>query len=172
MDISISSGADLAGSNWALPHSSNLDAIPENETFQQAFQSASNKTDTPEKIAGAAKQFEALMIGQILKTAREGSGGGWLSDEDDQDDQTGSLVMEMAEQGFSQAISARGGLGIAKMVTANLERGAAKTPSSDSDSPAAPPSTGTATNKDGRRSPLRAPAKAPAPESWMGSPKR
>jgi flagellar protein FlgJ len=96
--------------------------IPENESFHQAFQSASGQTDTPEKIYGVAKQFEALMIGQMLKSAREASGGGWLGEEDDQEDQTGSLVMEMAEQGLSQALAARGGLGIAKMVTTNLSK--------------------------------------------------
>lgn len=148
--------------------------IPENATFQHALQSAS--TDTPEKIAGAAKQFEALMVGQILKTARESSGGNWLGDQDGDDDQTGSLVMELAEQGFSQAIAARGGLGIAKMVTQNLEHGQAKTPSSDSESPelATPPknslTTHKAMNTDLPRSspqpvavPLHPPARQPFP---------
>ena len=152
MDIGISSsvdlsGADLAASSWTLPHTHNGALIPDNESFHQALQTASDKagsdkTDTPEKISGVAKQFEALMIGQILKTARESSGGGWLDSEDDQEDQTGSMVMEMAEQGFSQAIAARGGLGIAKMVTANIERGESKsatrqatTASSDSEAP-------------------------------------
>ncbi len=102
------------------------------ETFDQALASVSKK---PDPIAQVAKQFEALMIGQMLRSARESSGGGWLGNEDDQEDQTGSLVMEMAEQGFSQAMAARGGLGIAKMVTANLERGHSKTPSSDSETP-------------------------------------
>jgi Rod binding domain-containing protein len=98
----------------------NSSVIPENETFHSALKSAS---DTPEKISGVAKQFEALMIEQMLKSARESSGGGWLGNDDDKDDQTGSLVMDMAEQGFSQAMAARGGLGIAKMVTASLVRG-------------------------------------------------
>jgi Rod binding domain-containing protein len=137
MDTSISPATDLAASAWTLPQSHGA-VIPENETFHQAFQGASDKTDTPEKISGIAKQFEALMIGQMLKSAREASGGGWLGNEDDQDDQTGSLVMEMAEQGLSQALAARGGLGIAKMVTANLERGHAKTASSDSEAPPSP----------------------------------
>jgi Rod binding domain-containing protein len=44
---------------------------------------------------------------------------------------------------LSQAIAAHGGLGIAKMVTANLERGHAKTPSSGSVAPSGPPSTHT-----------------------------
>ena len=73
------------------------------------------------------------MIGQMLKSAREANGGGWLGDEDDKDDQTGSLVMELGEQGLSQALAAHGGLGIAKMVTANLARGQAKNASSDSE---------------------------------------
>jgi Rod binding domain-containing protein len=146
-DLSISSGADLAANNWTVSHTSNPGVISANETFHQALDSATKKTDSPEKIAGVAKQFEALMIGQMLKSAREASGGGWLTDEDDQDDTTGSLVMEMAEQGFSQALAARGGLGIAKMVTQNLERGEAKTPNSDSDSPS-PQATGTATHTD------------------------
>jgi flagellar protein FlgJ len=106
-------------------------AAPGGETFHQALAEASSKQH--DKIADSAKQFEALMIGQMLKSARESSGGGWLSSGDDQDDQSGSLVMEMAEQGFSQAMASRGGLGIAKMVTKNLERQNATAPSSDSE---------------------------------------
>jgi Rod binding domain-containing protein len=135
MDISISTATDLAASSFSLPQSRDSAAIPANETFHQAFQTASDKTDTPEKISSVAKQFEALMIGQILKSARESSGGGWLGDEDDKDDQTGSMVMELGEQGLSQALAAHGGLGIAKMVTANLARGQAKIASSDSQTP-------------------------------------
>jgi len=145
MDISISSGADLAASSWTLPKSPKEAVIPENETFHQAFQETTRQAETPGKILGVAKQFEALMIGQMLKSAREASGGGWLGNEDNQDDQTGSLVMEMAEQGLSQAIAAHGGLGIAKMVTANLERNGsrshgdpARTASSESPAPPTP----------------------------------
>jgi Rod binding domain-containing protein len=136
MDIHLSPPTTLAATSLTHPTASDRSVIPENETFHQAFKDAS---DTPDKIAGVAKQFEALMIGQILKTAREASGGGWLGSEDDQ---TGSLVMEMAEQGFSQALASRGGLGIAKMVAANLERGQSKTASSDSEAPQ-PASTST-----------------------------
>jgi len=157
-DLSISSGAGLAANSWTLPRSGNDAAVPENETFHDALQSA-KETDTPKKIAGVAKQFEALMIEQILKTSRESSGGGWLDTEDDQDDQTGSLVMELAEQGFSQAMAARGGLGIAKMVTANLERGQAKTPNSDSTAPSPPASESTDWRNSGsqRAQPLKSP---------------
>jgi Rod binding domain-containing protein len=135
MDIHLSPAALTAIPRSPAPSSSDSAVIPENETFHHALNTAS---DTPEKISGVAKQFEALMIGQMLKSARDTSGGGWLSSDDGQDDQTGSLVMDMAEQGLSQAMAARGGLGIAKMVTANLARGQAKTPSSDSETPASP----------------------------------
>jgi Rod binding domain-containing protein len=143
MDIHLSPATALKAISRTPETPSNSAVIPENETFHNALQAAS---DTPEKVAGVAKQFEALMIGQMLKSAREASGGGWLGNEGDQDDQSGSLVMEMAEQGFSQAMAARGGLGIAKMVTANLERGRPKTASSDSQ--AAPP---TSKNTDWKR---------------------
>jgi Rod binding domain-containing protein len=119
MDIQLSPAA-LTAIPRNHPAPSDGSVIPENETFHSALKSAA---DTPQKISGVAKQFEALMIEQMLKSGRDTSGGGWLGTDDNQDDQTGSLVMELAEQSLSQAMAARGGLGIAKMVTANLERG-------------------------------------------------
>ena len=98
-------------------------------TFHQALTDASSKTDD---IAGAAKQFEALIAGEVLKAVRESSEGGWLGNGDDQ---TGELTLEMAEQSFAQALAARGGFGIAKIVTAALARTPSKTPSSDSSAP-------------------------------------
>ena len=86
-------------------------------------------TAAPSKIADAAKQFEALMLAELLKTSRESSDGGWLGTGEDQ---AGGLALDMAEQQFAQAMSARGGLGIAKMVTAGLERGVAKAAKSGS----------------------------------------
>jgi Rod binding domain-containing protein len=54
-----------------------------------------------------------------LKAARESTQGGWLGNDDDQ---TGELTLEMAEQAFAQALAAQGSFGIAKIVTAGLER--------------------------------------------------
>ncbi len=134
-DFSISSSAGLAARSFALGKASGTLASAEHGSFHEALESASGKKDTPEKIAGAAKEFEALMIGQILKTAREATGGGWLGEDKDQDDQTGSMVMDLAEQGLSQALATKGGLGIAKMVTAKLERSTAKTDASEAKTP-------------------------------------
>jgi Rod binding domain-containing protein len=62
--------------------------------------------------------FEALLIAQMLKLARE-SGGGMTGDSDEQDE-TNSTMVELGEQQLAQALSASGGLGLAKMVVAGL----------------------------------------------------
>jgi Rod binding domain-containing protein len=79
---------------------------------------ASAPKDTPQKIAKAARDFEAVLISEMLKSARE-SGGGITGDADEQDE-TNSTMLELGEQQFAQALSASGGLGIAKMVIAGL----------------------------------------------------
>lgn len=73
----------------------------------------------PEKIANAAKEFEALMIQEMLKCARESGSGDWSGSSEDQ---TGSTMSEMAEQQFAQLLAKQGGFGIAKLVVAGLER--------------------------------------------------
>jgi Rod binding domain-containing protein len=146
MDIHLSPQALTAIPRGVGTRSNGAD-IPENETFHSTLQSAADKTDTPEKISGVAKQFEALMIEQMLKSARDTSGGGWLGSDDDQGDQTGSLVMDMAEQSLSQAMAARGGMGIAKMVTANLERREANSTGGDVNSSVGEAGTGEAKKK-------------------------
>jgi Rod binding domain-containing protein len=74
--------------------------------------------DTPEEIRKAATDFEALLIAQMLKSARE-SGGGMTGDADEQDE-TNSTMLELGEQQLAQALSSSGGLGLAKMVIAGL----------------------------------------------------
>ena len=74
--------------------------------------------DTPEKLQKAAKDFEALMIGQMLKSVRESSfGGGWGTG-----DQSGEVALEMAEQQMSQMLASNGGLGLARLITKGLEQ--------------------------------------------------
>jgi Rod binding domain-containing protein len=66
------------------------------------------------KVEGAAKQFEALMIAQMLRTARE--------DTEDQDS-SGSTMLDMADQQFSQVLANNGGLGLAKLVVNGINQG-------------------------------------------------
>lgn len=74
--------------------------------------------DSPDKIHKAATDFEALLIAQMLKSARE-SGGGMNGDQDEQDE-TNSPMLELGEQQLAQVLSNNGGLGIAKMVIAGM----------------------------------------------------
>jgi flagellar protein FlgJ len=76
--------------------------------------------DSPEKIRKAAVDFEALLIAQMLKSARE-SGGGMTGDADEQDE-TNSTMVELGEQQLAQALSSGGGLGIANIVIAGLTK--------------------------------------------------
>jgi Rod binding domain-containing protein len=75
--------------------------------------------DTPESVAKAASQFEALLIGQLLKSAREAGGESWMgTDPSDAD----SSLMEMSEQQLASTLASNGGLGLAKMVKEGLSR--------------------------------------------------
>lgn len=80
---------------------------------------AAKPKDTPAKIKEAASQFEALLINQLLQSARTSAGMG-LSDDGDNEG-AGSALLELGEQQMSQALASSGGLGIAKMVVAGLE---------------------------------------------------
>ena len=78
---------------------------------------AAPATPAKGKAVEAAKQFEALMIGQMLKSMRE-SGSGWLGSGEDQ---AAESAMGMAEEHFAQALSASGGFGLASMIQHGLE---------------------------------------------------
>jgi Rod binding domain-containing protein len=69
------------------------------------------------RVADAGRQFEALLLGQILKTVQASSSGGWLGTEEDQ---SAGSMMELAGEQFAQALAAQGGLGLAKMVVASM----------------------------------------------------
>lgn len=87
--------------------------------------------DSPENIKKAATQFEALLMGEVLKSARESGGSGWMgTDEDD----AGSILSEVSEQQLSQALAAGGGLGLAKTIAAGLSKTAAKVSDSANES--------------------------------------
>ena len=72
--------------------------------------------DDPAKVLDAAKQFEALLIGQMMKSMQD-SEGGWLgTDADD----ASSSAMEYAQEMFAQSMAAGGGLGLASLVAKGL----------------------------------------------------
>ena len=81
-------------------------------------QSQARPKDDPTRVGDAASQFEALLIGQMLKGMRE-SEGGWMGTGDDQ---SMSSAMEYAQEMFAQSLSAGGGLGLAKVVAAGFKQ--------------------------------------------------
>lgn len=68
----------------------------------------------PSKVEDAAKQFEGLMIAQMLKTARENT---------EETDSSGSTMLDLADQQFSQVLANNGGLGLAKLIVKGLNQG-------------------------------------------------
>ena len=73
---------------------------------------ASDAPAASSKVEGAAKQFEALMIGQMLRTARENT---------EDPDSSGSTMLDLADQQFSQVLANNGGLGLATLVVKGLK---------------------------------------------------
>jgi Rod binding domain-containing protein len=70
----------------------------------------------PQTVEAAAKQFEALMIGQLLKEAR-GDEGGWLGSGEDTGNATAAAL---AEEQFAQALAQSGGLGLSARLVSSL----------------------------------------------------
>jgi len=79
-----------------------------------------NGSSGPGKLNEVAAEFESLLLTQILKSMRESSsGGGWLGEEEGQDN---SVMIEFAEQQFARAMASQGGLGLADLVKRGLNR--------------------------------------------------
>lgn len=72
--------------------------------------------DTPEKILKAARQFEALLMGQMMKSMRDSEGGWMGTDEDD----AAASAMDYGQEIFAQSMAMNGGLGLAKLVAKGL----------------------------------------------------
>jgi flagellar protein FlgJ len=81
--------------------------------------SAGRKPDDPARIHDAAQQFEALLLGQMLRSVRE-SGANWLSTGDDA---TGDCATDFAEQQFAASMAQQGGFGLATLIADGLKRG-------------------------------------------------
>lgn len=75
-----------------------------------------NSKESPARIGHAATDFEALLLGQMLKSAREAG----ESDDDEKD--PNSTMIDFGEQQFAQALASSGGFGLAKMVVTGLTK--------------------------------------------------
>ena len=73
----------------------------------------------PSKLHEAAQQFEALMIGEMMKSVRESGSEGWLGSGGETGDDS---ALEMAESQFSQALAMNGGLGLSHVIEQRMSQ--------------------------------------------------
>ncbi len=71
-----------------------------------------------EQAYEVARQFESLLIEEVIKSARI-AGGGWLGDDADA---TSESVAEMGEQFLARSLSAGGGMGLAAQFAPLIQR--------------------------------------------------
>ncbi|MGA2711761.1 MAG: hypothetical protein ABSG41_01540 [Bryobacteraceae bacterium] len=69
-----------------------------------------------QKETGAAKDFEALLIGQMLRSLRE-EDSGWLGTSDDD---ASTATFGLGEEQLAKAMAAGGGLGLSKVIASGL----------------------------------------------------
>lgn len=74
---------------------------------------AAPETREASRLANSAKDFEGLLIGQMLKHARQSGAGGWLGTGDDQ---AGATMMEVAEEHLARILASQGAFGLARLV--------------------------------------------------------
>lgn len=98
--------------------------------------------ETPERIRQAAGEFEALLIEQMLKSARESSGGGSLDGEASAG--ANETMIDFANQNFARLIAQGGGLGLTRMI----EKGLQRTSAAKSNEPVAASGSGPALVKE------------------------
>jgi Rod binding domain-containing protein len=91
--------------------------LPAVAAQEDASASGPRARSDPAAILDAARQFEALLLAQLLRASREAGSDGWLGTGEDQ---AASSAMGLAEEQFAQALSAQGGLGLASLIVSGL----------------------------------------------------
>lgn len=84
------------------------------------------------KTVAAAADFEALMIGELLRAAREGNSV--MSGENGEDDSIADTAMSIGEQGLAKVLASHGGIGLAKMAEKSLAASASQDAANTGDS--------------------------------------
>lgn len=89
------------------------------QSATNALRTVPESTDRPSarNTLDAAQQFEALLIGQLLKATHESSGG-WLGSGEDA---AGGQAIAFAEEALARVLAKQGGLGLARQIVQQLE---------------------------------------------------
>lgn len=101
-----------------------------------AMDALSTQPSSDNKTVKAAKDFESLLLGQILKSVHEENG--WLDSDDDEAD---SAAISLGEEQLARMMSASGGIGISKMIEKGLQANTATGSTSASAATEAPTSS-------------------------------
>jgi flagellar protein FlgJ len=72
------------------------------------------------KLVDAAHQFEAMMLQELLKPMSGGQDS-WGGDEKSEEDSASDTISSFGTEAFANAISKKGGFGIAKKVISQVE---------------------------------------------------
>ncbi|MEQ1945881.1 MAG: hypothetical protein ABL995_01750 [Bryobacteraceae bacterium] len=81
--------------------------------------SAAPEQPTPKNAEEAARQFESLLIAQMLKSARD---SGWKSGGADEGDSDNETMLDLADQQFAQMLSQKGGLNLSRIILDGLKQ--------------------------------------------------
>lgn len=84
-------------------------------TANEAGSLAPTSTARPKTPEDAAKQFESLLIAQMLRTARESMDG-------EGSDSGAETMFDLAGQQFAQMLADRGGFGLSKIIEGGLQK--------------------------------------------------
>ena len=79
----------------------------------------------PRDIKQVASQFEALILGELLRHVREASSGSWLGEGGDE---AGQTLIGAAEEGLARAIASGGGLGLGRLIAEGLRQDSQASP--------------------------------------------
>ena len=71
----------------------------------------------PRSATEAAKQFEALLIAQMMRSAHESTGASLGPDQDS----TSDTMWDVAAQQFAKLLASNGGLGLAKLIQKGIQ---------------------------------------------------
>ena len=80
------------------------------------------------KFKEATQQFEAILLGQILKAAHESTETGWLGEEERQ---SSSAIMQFSQEHLAQMLASHGGIGLAQRLESMNPAARVKGASSD-----------------------------------------
>jgi Rod binding domain-containing protein len=87
--------------------------------FNQQLSAVAAAPSSGPRLAHAAHEFEASLMGELLKPMEKVNG---LNGEDEQEEGSGGALADFATESLARAISERGGFGIADRVLQELRR--------------------------------------------------